>query len=113
MQESWAFDFVPTPNPKEDLVKLLTVKEQELGIFLSYYYKKEGAVTEKVKLKTGPEFESNSTGSMVLDFDLVHFNACLAIHEQAREEMKVRFEIDESNQKNQIVWSLLAEPGNG
>lgn len=99
MQESWAFDFPPTPNPKEDLVKLLTVKEQELGIFLSYYYKKEGAVTEKVKLKTGPEFESNSTGSMVLDFDLVHFNACLDIHEQARKEMKVRFEIDEANQK--------------
>lgn len=103
MQESWVFDFPPTPNPKEDLVKLLAEKEQELGIFLSYYYKKEGAVTEKVKLKTGPEFESNSTGSMVLDFDLVHFNACLAIHEQAREEMKIRFEIDVANQKVKLI----------
>jgi hypothetical protein len=103
MQETWAFDFVPTPNPKEDLVKLLAAKEQELGIFLSYYYKKEGAVTEKVKLKTGPEFESKYTGSMVLDFDLVHFNACLAIHEQAREELKIRFEIDEANQKIKLI----------
>jgi hypothetical protein len=77
-----------------DLKTLLKEKELELGIFLSYYYKKEGAVTEKVKLKSGPEFESKTTGSMVLDFDLVHFNACLAIHEQAREEMGVRFEID-------------------
>lgn len=103
MQETWAFDFVPTPNPKEDLVKLLAAKEHELGIFLSYYYKKEGAVTEKVMLKSGPEFESINTGSMVLDFDLVHFNACLAIHEQAREEMKVSFELDEPNQKVKLI----------
>jgi hypothetical protein len=103
MQENWTFDFPPTPNPKEDLENLLARKEQELGIFLSYYYKKEGAVAEKVKLKFGPEFESNTLGSMVLDFDLVHFNACLAIHEQAREEIKVRFEIDESNQKIKLI----------
>lgn len=103
MQESWTFDFPPTPNPKEDLEKLLADKEKELGIFLSYYYKKEGAVTEKVKLKSGPEFESNTIGSMVLDFDLVHFNACLAIHEQVREEMKISFEIDEPNQKIKLI----------
>jgi hypothetical protein len=99
MQETWTFDFSPTVNPKEDLEKLLTEKEQELGIFLSYYYKKEGAVTEKVKLKSVPEFESKTTGWLILNFDLVHFNACLAIHEQEKEEMKIRFEIDESNQK--------------
>ena len=94
MQETWTFDFPFSQNPKEDLEKLLVEKERELGIFLSYYYKKEGAVTEKVRLKIEPEFESNIAGSMVLDFDLVHFNACLAIHEQVREEMKIRFEID-------------------
>lgn len=99
MQESWTFDFQSTSNPKEDLERLLAEREKELGIFLSYYYKKEGAVAEKVKLKSSPEFHSTKTGFIVLDFDLVHFNACLAIHEQAREEMKIGFEIDRENQK--------------
>ncbi|OYX22607.1 MAG: hypothetical protein B7Z16_04120 [Algoriphagus sp. 32-45-6] len=103
MQESWTFDFPFSQNPKEDLERLLAEKEQELGIFLSYYYKKEGAVTEKVKLKSGPEFESITTGSMVLDFDLVHFNACLAIHEQAREEIKIAFEIDQVKNKLRLT----------
>lgn len=103
MQETWTFDFPPTLNPKEDLKILLAEKERELGIFLSYYYKKEGAVAEKVILKYGPEFESKTTGTLILDFDLVHFNACLAIHEQAREEMKIRFEIDEANQKIKLT----------
>ncbi|MBC6366168.1 hypothetical protein [Algoriphagus sp. AK58] len=111
MQETWTFDFSPTSNTKEELEELLAGKEQELGIFLSYYYKKEGAVTEKVKLKSGPEFESITTGSMVLDFDLVHFNACLAIHEQAREEMKIKFEIDEVNQKVRLVGPYWPERG--
>jgi hypothetical protein len=103
MQETWTFDFPFSQNPKEDLETLLAEKERELGIFLSYYYKKEGAVTENVKLKLGPEFESNTMGSMVLDFDLVHFNACLAIHEQVREEMKIRFEIDPKAQKIKLI----------
>jgi hypothetical protein len=103
MQETWTFDFAPSPNPNQSLELLISQNERELGIFLSLYYKKEGAVAEKATLKSKPEFESNFSGSLVLDFDLVHFNACLAIHEQAREEMKVRFEIDEANQKIKLI----------
>lgn len=103
MQETWTFDFPFSQNPNEDLERLLAEKDRELGIFLSYYYKKEGAVTENVKLKLVPDFESNNAGSMVLDFDLVHFNACLAIHEQVREEMKIRFEIDPKAQKIKLI----------
>jgi hypothetical protein len=111
MQETWTFDFSPTSNTKEELEELLAEKEQELGIFLSYYYKKEGAVTEKVKLKSGPEFDSKTTGSMILDFDLVHFNACLAIHEQVREEMKIKFEIDGHSQKLILTGPYWPERG--
>ncbi|OOG73826.1 hypothetical protein [Algoriphagus sp. A40] len=103
MQETWTFEFPSNQNYEEDLVSLLSEKELELGIFLSYYYKKEGAVAEKVKLKSGPKFDSKTSGSMVLDFDLVHFNACLAIHEQAREEMKITFEIDPKDQKIKLI----------
>lgn len=103
MQETWTFDFPPTQNPNEGLKTLLTKMKKELSIFLSYYYKKEGAVVEKAQLKSGPEFESKTKGSLILDFDLVHFNACLAIHEQAKEEMTIRFEIDEANQKVHLI----------
>jgi hypothetical protein len=40
---------------------------------------------------------------MILNFDLVHFNACLAIHEQAREEMKITFEIDQEHEKLKLI----------
>lgn len=103
MQETWIFDFPTSKTPKEDLESLISKKEKDLGIFLSYYYKKEGAVTEKVKLKSDPILESETTGSFILEFDLVHFNACLAIHEQAREEMKIAFEIDPHLEKIKLI----------
>lgn len=93
MQETWTFDFPESTEAQTDLIHLIQNQEKDLGIFLSYYYKKEGAVAEKVKLKGVPEFESNTSGSLILAFDLVHFNACLAIHDQAKEEMKISFEI--------------------
>ncbi len=103
MQETWTLDFPPSENTKESLSKVLKDNSKELGIFLSYYYKKEGAIAEKVRLKDKPEFESNLNGNFILEFDLVHFNACLAIHEQAKEEMKIRFEINEDNQKIKLI----------
>ena len=111
MQETWTFDFPSTQNPNEDLKILLAQKEKELGILLSYYYKKEGAVAEKVQLKSGPEFKSKTAGSLILSFDLVHFNACLAIHEQTREEMKMTFELDEANKKVKLTGAYWPERG--
>lgn len=103
MQESWTFDFPFSTNPKENLEALLLKNEKELGIFLSFYYKKEGAVAEKVKLKSSPEFDSKTTGSFLLNFDLVHFNACLAIHDLAKKEIRISFELDEPNQKVKLI----------
>lgn len=103
MQESWSFDFPTSDTPKKDLVSLIANKEKDLGIFLSYYYKKEGAVAEKVKLKSDLIFKTESSGSFVLEFDLVHFNACLAIHDQAREEMKITFETDPHLEKIKLI----------
>lgn len=111
MQESWTFDFSPTNYPEVDLEQLVSNKEKELGIFLSYYYKKDGALAEKVRLKSGPEFESKNTGFMTLDFDLVHFNACLAINEKVREEMKISFEIDGRDQKLMVTGPYWPERG--
>lgn len=98
MHHPWSFDLPASQISETDLKKILTQNQNELGIFLSYYFKKEGAVAENVKLKSDIEFESENMGFLVLEFDLVHFNACLAIHENAREVIKIHFTIDELNQ---------------
>jgi hypothetical protein len=103
MQESWTLDFPNTAFPENELIAILQEKEKELGIFLSFYFKIDGAVTENVKLKGSPQFTSATTGKLTLDFDLVHFNACLAIHEKARDEMEMTFEIDETIQKVKLI----------
>lgn len=96
---NWSFDLPVLQISETDLKKILTQNQKELGIFLSYYLKKEGAVAENVMLKSEIEFESKISGSFVLEFDLVHYNACLAIHENVREVMKITFSIDALNQK--------------
>lgn len=103
MQETWTFEFPKSQHTEEGLLQLLQVQQKELGIFLSYYYKKEGAVAENASLKGKPEFESTHSGKLVLEFDLVHFNACLAIHEQAKESMKITFQIDSDQEKLQLT----------
>jgi hypothetical protein len=103
MQETWSFPFPKTDFPKNQLKAILHEQEKELGIFLSYYYKKEGALAENVKLQGEPEFLSSAAGNLFLSFDLVHFNACLAIHEQAKEEMKITFEIDQEEEKLKLI----------
>ena len=82
MQETWKFSLNPQDQPKNPeiiLREVLDTNERDLGIFLSYYFKKEGAVAEKVKLKGKIEFLNDLKGKLMLDFDLVHFNACLNI----------------------------------
>ena len=95
MQETWKFSLNPQDQPKNPEIlieEVLEANERDLGIFLSYYFKKEGAVAEKVKLKGEIEFTNDLKGKLMLDFDLVHFNACLNIHEQKRDEMEITFE---------------------
>ncbi|GAA0877217.1 hypothetical protein GCM10009119_01850 [Algoriphagus jejuensis] len=111
MQETWTLDFPKTDALADQLIQTLQNAQKELGIFLSYYYKKEGAVTENVRLKGTPEFGDKFQGNLTLDFDLVHFNACLAIHEQKREEMKLTFEIDQSDEKLKLVGPYWPERG--
>jgi hypothetical protein len=94
MQETWSFAFPKTATISEQIVQILEAERKELGIFLSYYYRQDGAVAENVRLKGKPELKYKSSGRLVLDFDLVHFNACLAIHEQKREEIEITFELD-------------------
>lgn len=97
MQESWTLTLSDSGTPNSASVQeTLADHEKDLGIFLSYYFKQEGAVAEKVKLASDINFKNETAGDFILDFDLVHFNACLAIHETKRDQMKITFEIENS-----------------
>ncbi len=94
MQETWILTLPKSEKrTSEEIKQLLTENDKDLGIFLSYYFKKEGALAEKVNLVSDINFKDQTTGDFNLEFDLVHFNACLAIHDQKRDQMKITFEI--------------------
>ena len=94
MQESWTFDF-PFDRPSSEAWNwLIQTQQRDLGIFLSYYYKRQGAVVEKVQLTTAPQLDSQNSGTLCLGFELVYFNACQDLHETQAEEMKLSFQFD-------------------
>ena len=99
MQITWELDLKKSTKnaPSEQLTDILSSESKELGIFLSYYFKKDGAVAENVSLVDIPNFENENSGKLRLAFDLVYFNACLAIHEQNRESILIDFNIDEKD----------------
>lgn len=104
MQETWKFNISISneDNNLEHLIQETLLKYQkDLGIFLSYYYKKEGAVTESVKLIGSINFLEEFKGDFIVNFDLIHFNACLNIHEQKKEKMTIQFGIDRDS--NQLI----------
>ncbi len=108
MQEKWTFKF-----DEGNIEDLLKKEEKELGILLSYYFKREGAIAEKVSLKGQADYQTKVSGNLVLEFDLVHFNACLDIHEQKREQMKVDFLIDEINSELTLIGPFWPERDEG
>ena len=103
MQESWSFDF-PFDSPSSEAWSwLVQTQQRDLGIFLSYYYKRQGAVVEKVQLKTVPQLDSQNSGNLCLSFELVYFNACQDLHETQAEEMKLSFQFDAAKKTLNLV----------
>ena len=112
MQETWLFKINQNHASLETLIQDVLEKERkELGIFLSYYFKREGAVTENVALKGEINFTSELEGNFLLDFDLVHFNACLNIHDTNRDEIKVDFELSENLKVLKLTGPYIPERG--
>jgi hypothetical protein len=100
MQETWVLKFESTEaiaQPIDFLKSILETNQKDLGIFLSFYYRKEGAITENVQLLTLPEFSDPFSGKFRVKFDIVHFNACLNIHEQNQGEMALTFLLKPEN----------------
>lgn len=96
MQETWKFKLsepFEANNTQSILVHLLENNTRDLGIFLSYYYRKQGAVVENVVIFSSPVFMDEFSGKVKVTFDLVFFNACLNIHEKEIEQMELSFKI--------------------
>ena len=94
MQEFWTFDFPFDRLSSEAWSWLIQTKQRDLGIFLSYYYKRQGAVVEKVKLITIPQLDSPYSVTLSLGFEVVYFNACQDLHETQAEVMNLSYQFD-------------------
>lgn len=113
MQETWNFEVDPSskPNTENSIKELIHTNEKDLGIFLSYYFKREGAIAEKVSLGSEITFMTDHTGKFKLEFDLVHFNACLAINEQKRDLIQISFEFDSDFKNLKLTGPYWPERG--
>lgn len=113
MQEIWNFEVeeFKDSNSEKAIRDLILSKGKDLGIFLSYYFKKEGAIAEKVTLGSPISFHSDHSGKFSLEFDLVHFNACLAILEQKRDLMEINFEFDSGFENLTLTGPYWPERG--
>ena len=92
MQESWTFEFRHTTVSQVSLEELFQAQQRELGIFLSYTYK--GAVVEQVRLLGCNSPKDGCSGTLKVAYSLVHFNACLDIHQQQDAKMTLEFSLD-------------------
>ena len=101
MQETWNFEIAQEIELITDqtIQNLIRDKAKELEIFLSYYFKKDGAIVEHVRLSSPIDFIGLNKGKFRLKFHLIHFNSCLAIHDQKSDELEIIFEFD-SKSKN-------------
>lgn len=104
MQENWTFEIGEEPLRNEmEIDDFLTSRKKELGIFLSFYYKKNGAVAENVSVINTLLLDDKKSGNLTLSFDVVYFNACLAIHEQEQDKMSLKFKLDRENRKLDLI----------
>jgi hypothetical protein len=113
MQEKWNFEIAQEIEmiTKQTIEHLIQEKRKELEIFLSYYFKKEGAIAEHVSLSSSIEFIAVNKGKFKLKFHLIHFNACLAIHYQKADDLEIDFEFDSISKSLSLTLPFSHERG--
>lgn len=99
MQEIWKFNIDQQSSVSDERMirELVKKQEKEMGIFLSYYFKKEGAVVENVLMDGEVKITNPGKGKFQVNFDLIHYNACLNIHDQNKGKMDIDFVRDGDN----------------
>jgi hypothetical protein len=114
MQESWEFEIIqpldlPNPVYAEMIKDLVGQKAKEIAILLSYYFKSEGGLVEGVKLVDDINFTTETSGTLKVNFKLVHFNACLDIHGINSDQMVLNFNLDPMSKKIKFSGPLWVE----
>ena len=110
MQENWTFIIGEETLDNEMAIHdFLEKRKKELGIFLSFYFKKDGAVAENVRVIKTLLLDGKKSGNLTLLFDVVYFNACLAIHEQEQDKMVLKFKLDSENKKFDLIGPYWPE----
>ncbi|WP_186757832.1 hypothetical protein [Echinicola salinicaeni] len=112
MQESWKFKLHNLHSDQKDLIREIIVKEQkEWGIFISMYAKLDGAIAEDISLEEIKSLGKELSGTIKVGFNKVYYNACLNIHEQDKDKIKLDYQID--TEKEEIVFTgpLIPERG--
>lgn len=87
----------------------LKASKLELGIFLSYYFKKDGAVAENCELVGSIDYLEDNKGKFTVAFDLVHYNACLNIHDNHKDQMEINFVVEKGLQKIKLIGPYWPE----
>ena len=115
MKESCQFQ-IPLKNGKwneeefkDSIIQLLVRYKKELGIMLSYYYKDVGGLVEEVKLDSQITFTSPTSGYFKVSFDVVHFNACLDIHQLNQDCMILHMDLISHTNNIKITGPLWPE----
>jgi hypothetical protein len=115
MQETWELDLTNAPINFVDEFKgeeiKRTIKEnvKELEILLSYYFKGEGGLVEKVTLTDNINFMTPTTGTFKVKFKVVYFNACWDIHSDDEEQMILNFDVNLLQKKMRLTGPLWPE----
>ncbi|HLU90533.1 MAG TPA: hypothetical protein VKZ51_11920 [Cyclobacteriaceae bacterium] len=77
------------------LEKAIVAQQTTLGMMLSYLYRDQGGVVENVHQVGEIKFETPTSGSIRVAFDVVVFNACWDTHGTDPEIMILHFNLDE------------------
>jgi len=96
MQESWKFHIDHKSDQSDYIIikDLFKENQNEIGIFLSYYFKKDGAVVENAVLDGDVKTTSPGRGKFQVSFDLIFYNACLNIHDQNKDKIEIDYKME-------------------
>ncbi|GGF48360.1 hypothetical protein [Echinicola rosea] len=113
MQYTWNFKLsqATSNDLSSRFNEMISVQQKEMGIFLSYYTKADGAVAENVTLEKVIESTSNTSGKLILGFHKIFYNACLNIHETEKEQMTVNYNLDQDTATVKLLGPLIEERG--
>lgn len=91
------------------VIQLLDSHKKELAICLSYYYKSEGGLVEDLRLDGNLTVTSPTTGYFQVSFNVVHFNACLDIHQLNKDFLVLHMNLMADTNKIKISGPLWPE----